>query len=77
MIIMSSMFFLEKMDCLSIFSQIAAAIYRYMPHLTGIRKKLQLQSRASAKWKVEYSTKILSFPRSVINKQEFLIEQQV
>ena len=30
-------FFLENMDSLSIFSQIVAAIYNYMAHLTGVR----------------------------------------
>ena len=39
MIIMFSIFFLKKkMEYLSMFSQIFAAIYHYMAHLTGFRR---------------------------------------
>ena len=39
MIIMFYMFFFEKkMDFLSMFSQIVAATYHYMAHLTGCRE---------------------------------------
>ena len=37
MISMFSMFFLEKINCMSIFSQIVVAIYRYMAYLTSFR----------------------------------------
>ena len=70
MIVMFSMFFLKKMDCLSLFFfQIVAAIYHYVAQLTGLRWNYASKVSIQPNW-----TKITpkSDFSSVITRQQFL-----